>query len=138
MRCPDCNKFVAFDEQEPEVQVIEVDEDGHVRVEVRIVNACADCSQELKDATFELEADHEIEGHKGEGHELSIEEDGCERTGRSGYFKKGKFVPACGRYAKTFYGVNVAYSISCSCGKLEGVSGTVEDEVQGSGMEELT
>lgn len=138
MRCPDCNKFVSFNEEDPEVQSIDIDETGQVTIEVRIVNACADCGQELKDVTFTLEADHadDVKDHIGKGHELLIDEDGNERTQRSGYFKKGKFIPAYGRYAKSFYGASVNYTIACSCEKLS-VSGMAEDDVQGSAMDEL-
>jgi hypothetical protein len=137
MRCPDCNKFVAFDEADPEVDSLEISEDGTVTAEVRIVNNCADCGSELKEATFQLEEQVDIpEGHSGEGHQLEIEEAGAERTQRSGYYKKGEFVSAGGRYAKTYYGASVSYEITCECGALE-ISGTLEDDVQASGMDEL-
>jgi len=151
MRCPDCNKFVGFDEADPEIESLEVNEDGAVSISVRIVNCCADCGTELKEATFEMEADHSTEfaEHlKAEGieetaepephaeHELSIEEAGYERTNRSGFFKKGQFVPAGGRYAKTFYGAEVSYEICCSCGKFK-AEGSLNDDVQASGMDEM-
>jgi hypothetical protein len=141
MRCPDCNKFVSFEERDPEVQSLEVDEDGNVRAEIRLVNACSECGTELKEANFELEADHceECKGHQGEGHDLTVEEQGCDRGSRSGYFdrKKKVWVNKYGRYAKTMYSVSLDYTITCTCGKLESISGTIEDEVQASGMEEL-
>ena len=59
MRCPDCNKFVSFDEADPEVNTLGIDEDGQVNAEVRIVNTCADCGTELKEITFEMEHDHQ-------------------------------------------------------------------------------
>ena len=139
MRCPDCNKFVSFDEGEPEVNNIDVDSEGNVTANVRITNNCAECSQELTEANFDLEADHvdDCKEHVGKGHELSVEDNGCERTDRSGFFKKGKFVPAYGRYAKHFYGVELSYTITCSCGKLENVDGVLRDEIQGSSMDGL-
>lgn len=140
MRCPDCNKFVGFEENDPEIENLEVNEDGQVNASVRIVNSCAECSNELKEATFDLEwepPDGVFDGHAGEGHELNVEENSSERTSRSGYFKKGVFVPAYGRYAKTFYGAEVEFSITCSCGKLELVTGSMTDDVQASGMDEL-
>lgn len=139
MRCDQCNKFVSFEEAEPEVNDLTVSEDGDVAASVRIVNQCQECGQELTETTFDLEASHgdEIKEHKGKGHELEIEEDGCERTSRSGWFKKGQFVAAHGRYAKTFYGASLNYNITCSCGKLESVGGTLEDDCQASGMEQL-
>lgn len=138
MRCPDCNKFVSFEENDAEVDSLDVSSDGVVTATARIVNACGDCGQELKEATLDLEADHSSEcgDHNGEGHDLSVEENGSERTSRSGYFKKGEFVPASGRYAKTLYGVEVGYKIECLCGELE-IEGSMSDEVQASGMDEL-
>ena len=67
-RCSSCNKFVSFDESEPEVNNLEVDEDGHVTAEVRIVNACAECGEELTEANLEAEADHadEVAKHREE------------------------------------------------------------------------
>jgi hypothetical protein len=138
MRCPDCNKFVAFDEADPEVDSLEISEDGAVTVGIRIVNTCADCGTELKEAMFELEEEAAIpDGHLDEGHELMIQECGSERTQRSGYIKKGVFVPAGGRYAKTFYGASVDYEITCSCGEMEPVQGTLMDDVQASSMDEM-
>ena len=137
-RCPDCNKFVSFEEQDPEVNDLEVDEGGHVTANVRIVNACGDCGTELTEANLDLETDVKIpKGHTGEGHELEVEEDGAERTSRSGNFKKGVFVPGGGRYAKTFYGAQVSFSVTCECGKLEAVTGELEGDEQASGMESL-
>ena len=141
MRCPDCNKFVAFDENEPEVESLEVDEDGNVIASVRIVNACADCGTELKEATLEMESNignEALNKHQGKGHELKIEERGSERTQRSGYFKKGQFVAAFGRYAKTFYGAEVEFAVTCSCEKLNPIEGSVTDDVQASSMDEMT
>jgi len=138
MRCPDCNKFVGYDEADPEVNSLEVDDEGQVSAEVRIVNCCQDCGNELKEANFQFETDHadDVKEHVGEGHGLEIEEESCERTSRSGNFKNGVFIPGGGRYAKTFYGVSLGYAIKCECEKLD-LHGTLEDEEQASGMEEL-
>lgn len=61
MRCPDCNKFVAYDtEQEPEVGDEDVTgSDGlyTVTAEVRRVLSCAECGTELKDLSFSLSAE---------------------------------------------------------------------------------
>ena len=90
MRCPDCSKFVSFEEQDPEVDGLEISEDGQITGSVRIVNGCAECSTELTESNFDIDVSIEVpKGHEGEGHELEIEDDGCERTSRSGYYKKG-------------------------------------------------
>lgn len=138
MRCDQCNKFVSFEENEPEVDSLDVSDDGTVSASVRIVNSCIDCGQELKEATFEFETDHSAEcaEHQGDGHELSVEENSVDRTARSGFFKKGIFVPAGGRYAKMFYGAELSYSVTCSCGNLS-IDDSFNDDVQASGMDEL-
>jgi hypothetical protein len=145
MRCPDCNKFVGNDEQEPEVESVEVeaDESGHATVtaSVRIVNACADCGTELTEATLDLEAEVTLEpaDHKcpsetaGEepALDLEAEETSSERTNRS----DGKpNTPS--RYRRTFYGAQVEATVKCRCGKIE-TTVTLADEVQASGMESM-
>ena len=142
MRCPDCNKFVSFDEGEPELQSIDINGNS-VTCEVRIVMNCAECGQELKEAMLDMDADvdtgiggDDVE-HNGNGHELSVEEQGIESTSRSGYFKKGVFVPAGGRYAKTYYGASVEFRVTCSCDESWEYVGTMEDDVQASAMDEL-
>ena len=142
MRCPDCNKFVAFEEVEPEVNSIEVN-DKKVSVETRIVNCCADCSTELTDAEIKMEHDfsEDADAHEEKCKEASYEarEVGVERTSKSGYHnKKGEWVNAGGRYAKTFYGVSLDYEVVCEyCGEVV-ASGTLEDFEQASSMNELT
>src|SRR3990172_2348422 len=120
MRCPSCNKFVGNDEQEPEVESVEVEHDeagtATVTASVRIVNACADCGEELAEASLDLET----------------QETSSERTNRSDG-KPG--TPS--RYRRTFYGAKVEASVTCRCGKVS-ASVTLEDDVQASGMESLT
>lgn len=144
MRCPDCSKFVSYDDStEPEVENLEVDEDGSVTGSVRIVLCCSECGNELKEANFDLEVDAGdfAEEHKGEGHELSVEADGFELTTRaqSQDPKTGKAIPY--RYQKSFYGASGSVTVSCSCGG-EGDTSASEsydwsDDVQASGMDEL-
>lgn len=147
MRCENCQKFVGIEERDPEINSVEVDDEGHISVEASFVNECAECSSDLRSAEFTLEADcqaagehikeiHEAsDGEADSEHELSAEDDGGSRTCRQGYYAEGKFIPKGGRYGKTFYGVEVVVTVSCSCGKFtEDV--TLSDEVQASGMDE--
>lgn len=129
MRCPDCNKFVSMDtETDPEAEDPAVDEEGFVTCQVRIVNNCADCGTELKEATFDLEADTEAgTDHKGKGHSLEVETEDVERTERS----EGR-----GRGLRSFYGVSVSFTVKCECGETWNVK--AEDDVQASSMEELS
>lgn len=135
MRCPDCNKFVGYDaEEEPEVE-IEVDENGLVTGSVRIVNKCAECGTELKEATLELEVDlsEECKEHHGDGHELSVEATNVERTEDS----RGPKPSTPARYRKTFYGATLEAVVTCSCAEDFSASEEWKDEVQASAMDEM-
>ena len=140
MRCASCNRFVSFDaETEPEVDSLEIDEAGIVTGSVRIVNNCAECGEELKEATFDLEIslEKECEEHvndEGEDkHSLSVEAGDTERTERS----DGR-PGAPARYRKQFYGARVTVSVTCECDDSFTATGEWADETQASGMEELT
>lgn len=64
-RCPDCNKFVSLENQDPEVESLELDvqrnADGpvglFVSAEVKICRACQDCGTEIRTNTFTFEQD---------------------------------------------------------------------------------
>jgi hypothetical protein len=62
MRCPDCNKFVPFDEPEIEnnedyeVEQEDVGSSVVVRFTARMALPCGECSTELKEYTFDCEA----------------------------------------------------------------------------------
>lgn len=139
MRCPDCNKFAAYEEAEPEVEV-EYDGLTGVSIHARIVNTCEQCSTELKEATFDWEEDisEPLKAHKCTGEDFCAEETGAERISRSGNFVKGVFVPKGGRYGKMFYGASVEVEVTCNeCGERVHTL-SVEDYAQTSSMEELT
>lgn len=53
MRCPDCNKFVAYGDIEVEEQNCDIN-DNYIEGEVRVVLPCAECSTELKEYSFEI------------------------------------------------------------------------------------
>lgn len=120
--------------QDPEIESIDIDEDGHVSASVRLVRCCQECSDELKEATLDLEDDvpeEILHEHEGDGHELSVEEDSAEATEEGG-----------GRYAKSYFGAIVRYAVHCSCktdsdGNDAIYEGEVSDKVAASHMEEL-
>jgi hypothetical protein len=140
MRCPDCNKFVSYDDQtEPEVE-LEVDEDGNVSGTAHIILTCADCGTELKTADFDVEASLEIpEGHKGEGHELEIELDGAELTvDRQTTDRHGKPIKNP-RYMKTLYGYSAEFTVRCSCQETDAddlATGSASENISASSMDE--
>lgn len=155
MRCPDCNKFVAYEEEEPEID----DEnpefgptDTGVSFNVVIKNTCADCGTELKEASFDPEVQFEsdiLEAHRGEGHELSVEVADASREQdsepkpklvkdrKTGEMKMKYPNP---RFTKTLYGFQATVFLYCRC-KGEGgdavESITVDDFISASSMDEL-
>lgn len=147
-RCGDCNKFVGVDaDAEPEVNDIDVSDDGVVSAEVRIVNACSECGTEMHEYTFnndnedvaEAVREHREKCHdEGESGDLSVEEDDSERVERT----EGR-----GRGMKRFYGYHLNFTVTCNCGKttdadsavVDGefsVSGELGDDIQASYMDE--
>lgn len=150
MRCPDCNKFVAYDEQDPEIDDESPDAgDGNLTVSVRIVNACADCGTELKEASFDPEFEFDenlIKAHSGEGHELSVQIDGAERVQdvepkpkevkdrKTGEMKMKYPNP---RYTKTLYGFAFDADLNCICQTDPVETVHVEDYIPASYMDEM-
>jgi hypothetical protein len=67
--CRSCSKLVGLETNEPEIENEDLSE-GNISVEVRLVRACADCSDEMKEYRFELEEDvsEKIEEHNKEKH----------------------------------------------------------------------
>lgn len=134
MRCDQCNKFAAYDDStEPEVDV-DLNDDGSFSGQVRIVLTHDECGQELKEASFEFDGQipkEVIAEHGGGDHLLDLEADAGELTSRS---------EGSGRYAKTFYGYDVAVSLTCGCqerGAEPLWSENFADDIQASHMDEL-
>ena len=139
-QCPGCQKFAPLTTNEdPEV---ELDLSGRTVVaNIRLVRESECCSEEMKEANMEPEVEIDVEklaghvdeeGEPMEGHDLDIEEGDKEITERS----EGK-----GRGTRTFHGVLVRFSISCSCqesGAPAVYEGEISDECQASSMDELT
>ena len=65
MRCPDCNKFVSYDDSaEPEVNDLEVSPEGGISGSVRVFLPCGECGTELKEYTFDIDTEVELpKGH---------------------------------------------------------------------------
>lgn len=127
MRCPECNKFTPQEVQEPEVDSLEIDESGHVSAQARLVIACAECSTELKEATFDLDADVELDPDPDpEAGDLDVELQSAEATER----REGK-----GKIFKTYRGVRVEAMITRGGKHVMAVE--LSDEIQASAMDSL-
>lgn len=126
MRCPDCNKFVSYDEPDVEVSNLEADED-FVRLDIRVSLRCAECGTDLKEADIEVVADYDGPEHEKNDCDVTAEETDCEPDVK---------VVGSGRYAKTFYGARVGVRVTCACGALD-QSLDVYGHEQASAMEEM-
>lgn len=128
MRCSSCNKFVSSETNEPEVNTLEVDNEGVVTGNVRVVDVCQECSTELREANLDVgTVVLGVEEHMKEfpDHEISVDADlsPSERT-------EGK-----GMRVRTFHGAEGMITVTCSCGAVF----TVEwgDDCQVSAMDQL-
>ena len=138
MRCPDCAKFVSFDEPQVEIEQEDLtrEEEGFtVNVSIRMVLPCADCGTELKDYTEDLDIDieHSCEGTEEEEDTLLIDEPSTSDDYRPAHDKKGKPIPQ--RFQKHFYIAEISGSVICGkCGEEIPFSENVE--VQSSSFDE--
>lgn len=125
MRCPNCNKFVSFDEPNVESSDVEVSPTGDVMYTADIELCCAECGTQLKTGQvepYETVIDHDVEKECELSAEIVMEE-GNVRTEGSG------------RYVKTFYGVRADIKIVCTCGFETNLELT--SHVQASAMDEV-
>jgi len=144
MRCPDCNKFVSFDEPQCELQSVDVSGE-EVTAQVSIRLNCAECGNTLKDAEVEAlativhtcEADGKPdEGWKEGDEQFEVENDG-EPEGCDRYQDKdrhGKPIKSS-RYMKHFYGFTLETGLHCcKCGENFGIN--LEGEEQAGSFNE--
>jgi hypothetical protein len=146
MRCPDCNKFVSMDFSDPELEgELEFDPEMQtVTGTVRLERTCSECSTTLKEGQLEMEGSLEgeeaakleahLEAHRkrAESHggdepaTFEVEEDGIDPIEEGG-----------GRYKKSFFGATVHFTVKCSCDDSFAASGSMDDKMQASAMEEV-
>jgi hypothetical protein len=111
---------------------------------VQITRTCAECGTTLKEAQLEmeseltgdaaklLEAHLQTHGEYAKAHdgtemgEFEVNEDSVDSIEESG-----------GRYKKSYFGATIHYTITCSCDKNFSVSGSMEDKVSASQMDEV-
>lgn len=143
MRCENCSKFVSFDtEVEPEVEDEQIDGDHETgytyTASVRRVLTCADCGNDMKETTFDIEqdvvVDSKCENADDGNHEFSVGSavDATERTQTTD--RNGKPIKSS-RYMKRFYGVSGSVTGKCDHCDIE-ANFTFEDEAQASSFDE--
>jgi|SRR5581483_9271246 len=157
MRCPNCNKFPAFDIQEPE-EDLQV-EAGHVTGTVRLVLDTQCCGDEAKETTFDVDVDlssdikdafvaagvesPDLDDLSSDVFSFDVEADGKEGDERmENKTRTGKPITNY-RYMKKFYVARMEISVTGTYTPEKGepvvvtVTNNWEDECQASGMEEL-
>lgn len=146
MRCPDCMKFVSLEMAEPEDEGLIVD-GVTLTGTVRIHRDCADCSQELKEFSFDV--DHELDHPAGDCPSqlpedddayaepdielVSVDLSAAERTQTTD--RNGKRITNP-RYMKSLFGYDGSAQLRCGHCSAEWEE-AFSDEVQASGMDEL-
>ena len=138
MRCPDCNKFVSMEMSEPELESeLEFDpEIGTILGTVRIERTCAECGTLLKEGQLEMEG--ELVGEDAammEAH-LKLHKKGPDQEVFEVH-DVGLDAIEEGSRKKSFYGAVVHFTIECSCDKNFAVSGSMEDKMAASDMDEV-
>ena len=126
MRCPNCAKFVSQEAGDPEFDLNLDWNTGEVYGTVRIVQNCAECSTELKEFTFDVQATVTIPC-LADDHQRDWETEDPEATERS---------EGSGRYRKTFYGYGASVVVRCKDCQLEEWV-TIGEDVPASSMDEL-
>lgn len=143
MRCPDCNRFVSQNIEEPTIDddlALEKEEITHdpqipfppdfevtISCSAQVVLTCAECGTELKEAYLDLEHKTTINSRHYE-HELDVSQSTLDSIERS----EGK-----GRGTKTFYGAEVGFEVRCVDCDILLCAESMSEEVQSSHMDEL-
>jgi hypothetical protein len=60
MRCPDCNKFVPFEDEEPDANDLTLEGDT-LTGDLEVVQTCAECGTELRRASVSVEVEVEVD-----------------------------------------------------------------------------
>jgi hypothetical protein len=133
-RCPDCNKFVSYEQAEPELDLsvdLEEDENGvpgdaTVSGSVRLVLNCGECGTEMAEANPDVEASVSLEHGEAAEHDVDIEGESAEANDR---YDGKPGTPS--RYRRHFYGADITGTIKCSCGAVAELECSVEEQAGG-------
>jgi hypothetical protein len=132
-RCPDCNKFVSLELQEPELN-LNVEGDS-ITGQVRLVLTCVECGNEGKETNLDIDLalDHDCDRAEDD---FELVDEAAETTERyQDKDRHGKPIKNP-RYRRHYYGAEITATVCCNkCGKEFEVTETVEE--QASGFEEL-
>jgi hypothetical protein len=130
-RCPDCNKFVSFEQADPEVELeveLAKEEDGkpaevNVTGTVRLVLNCGECSTEMAEANPDFEIEVPLTHQEADEHEVELVEEFAEPSDR---YDGKPGTPS--RYRRHFYGADISGKVRCSCGAEAEFNGTAEEQ----------
>lgn len=127
MKCPSCNKFAALTLEDPEIlSGPDVDDDGQVTAEIRIVRNSECCGDEMKESTFSLEGSvDEDDLCHCENRELDVEQTKLDPIEEGG-----------SRYQKSYFGVDLEVLVTCNTCKNKWTL-EMSDKVPASAMEEI-
>jgi len=149
-RCPSCEKFVSLEAGDPEEQSTQIDGDD-ISVSVRVHLDCVDCSEEMKEITFDLSEPlpQEVIEHRtaheevGEEEEITVSYDSAEvndlyRPRTPPKPRKDGTIPRVPfRFQTHYYIVTVTVDLGCTCGKTDFESVELTGEEAASAFDEL-
>lgn len=130
-RCPSCEKMVGLETEveDPDGSDWEYDPaTGNVTGTVRVVRKCVDCSEEMKECTFDVDVHAEPDAKTKDGDEYAVEIDTYEATETGG-----------GRYKKNMIGFELSGHVTRTRkGKeTEVAKFDASDNTQASGFDDL-
>lgn len=126
MRCENCSKFVSLELQDPEIEDLELHDDGSLTGEVRIVRNCAECGSEMKEARFEVNVPAPAVTHKPD----------CTTKDLHADAELSSLEEGGGRYKKSYFGAEGELRVTCStCDAQASVKWS--DKIDASSMDEV-
>jgi hypothetical protein len=117
-RCPDCNKFVPYEQGDVELDVnaeLVMEEEKPVGAvvsgNVRLILTCGECGTEMAEANPDFDVDVPLEHTDAKDHEVEVVDEDASNTDR--YDGKPN-TPS--RYRRHYWGAEVSGKVKCSCG----------------------
>lgn len=149
-RCENCNKFTSLEFQEPDEESFEVENLNHItddgtivattQATVRISRNSECCGETMKEASLEMSEEFTIDHDKLEARLVEKDgggwmwKEGCELTANND--SPEQVEEGGGRYAKSYFGASIAYTVTCECGKGDELHrGAMEEKIAASDMD---